>query len=112
MNETTLKESIQNYIATVLSAWKTEVKNRSFRIKILLASPLFFVYSAVTQRLGNYVEMRKGILLDDRLLACFPTADFSMLIFLLLYTSLLAVIIAHLDKPELIMRIIEMHIVV
>jgi len=42
---------------------------------------LFFIYSAVTQKLGNYVEMRKGVQLDDNLLQLFPSIDFSAPIF-------------------------------
>lgn len=101
--------AIQNRLASVIAAWKTAFSNKAFRLKILLAPGLFLAYSAVTQSIGNYVEARPGIHLDDALLAFFPSYDFSAHIFLLLYTSLFALIITHLHKPFTILRVIEMH---
>lgn len=73
---------------------------------------MFLLYSAVTQKLGDYVELRKGALLSDKLLYLFPTIDFSFYVFMVLYTSLSMVVLTHLDKPRIILRIIEMHFAV
>lgn len=70
------------------------------------------LYSAITQQLGNYVETRKGVLLSDEILYLFPSHDFSIYVFLVLYCSLSLVVITHLDKPRVILRIIEMHFMV
>lgn len=102
----------RNYLTSIVDEWKTEIKNKAFRYKLVLAPGLFFVYSAITQHLGNYVEMRKGVLLQDKLLTFFPSIDFSAFIFLLLYTSLLTIILTHLDKPKVIVRVLEMHLLV
>lgn len=96
----------------IISAWKDALRSRTFFVKILLTPGLFFLYSAITQRLGDYVESRKGTLLSDKLLYLFPTHDFSFYVFLVLYTSLSLVVITHLDKPKIILRIIEMHFAV
>lgn len=98
-----------NNIYQIIAAWKTELDNKTFRLKLLLVPGLFFVYSAITQQLGNYVEMRKGVQLEDKLLTLFPSFDFSKLIFFLLYTSLFSLILAHLSKPKIILKVIEMH---
>ena len=83
-----------------------------FTLKLLITPGLFFIYSALTQKLGNYVEMRKGVQLEDSLLQIFPRIDFSAPIFFLLYLSMALVLITHLHKPRIILRIIEMHFVV
>jgi hypothetical protein len=105
-------QSIPNYFFDVYSSWRDALKEKSFRWKLLLTPGLFFVYSAITQSLGNYVEMRKGVQLDDQLLQLFPRMDFSLPVFLLLYTSLSLVVLTHLKRPGVILRIIEMHFAV
>jgi hypothetical protein len=102
----------RNHIIQIAQAWKTSLKDTSFTLKLLLTPGLFFIYSAVTQRLGNYVEMRKGVQLEDNLLQFFPSIDFSAPVFFLLYTSLALVVVTHLNKPKIILRIIEMHFAV
>lgn len=98
--------------AAIIEAWKNELGNRAFRWKLLIVPGLFFIYSAVTQKLGTYVEMRKGVRLEDKLLSFFPSLDFSIPVFILLYTSLTLLILTHLKNPKLILRIIEMHFLV
>lgn len=83
-----------------------------FALKLLLVPGLFFVYSALTQNLGEYVEARKGILLHDVLLEWFPSFDFSVWVFLCLYGSLSLVVLTHLNDPKTIWRIIEMHFLI
>lgn len=103
---------LKNHINLFLREWKSALSDRNFLLKLLITPGLFFVYSAITQKLGNYVEMRKGILLNDKLLEIIPSFDFSFFIFILLYSSLTIVILAHLHKPKVIVRIIEMHFLV
>jgi len=104
--------SIYTYINNIISEWKSALKEKSFTWKLLLTPGLFFIYSAVTQKLGNYVEMRKGVQLEDNLLQLFPSYDFSAPIFILLYSSLALVVLTHLHRPKVILRIIEMHFLV
>jgi len=103
---------LRQHTRIIVSAWQEALRDKLFRWKLLLTPGLFILYSAITQQLGNYVEMRKGIQLNDRLLMLFPSFDFSAPVFLLLYTSLSLVILTHLDKPRIILRIIEMHFAV
>lgn len=111
-NRTNPAQAISNHMGAIISAWRTELGNKVFRWKLLLVPGLFFVYSAITQQLGNYVEMRKGIRLDDEMLYLLPSYDFSTFIFALLYSSMFAIIITHLHKPKVITRIFEMHLAV
>ena len=103
---------INNHINSIFQAWRLALRDRSFTLKLMLMPGLFFIYSAVTQKLGNYVEMRKGVQLDDHLLQLLPSIDFSAPIFFLLYTSLTLVVVTHLEKPKIILRVIEMHFLV
>lgn len=104
--------SIQQHITLIVHAWKAALKERAFTLKLLITPGLFFIYSAVTQRLGNYVEMRKGVQLQDNILQWFPSIDFSLPVFLLLYSSLTLILLTHLEKPKIILRVIEMHFAV
>ena len=103
---------LKNHINLSIKEWKSALSDRNFLLKLLITPGVFLVYSSITQKLGNYVEMRKGILLDDKLLEIIPSFDFSLSIFILLYSSLSIVILTHLHKPKVILRIIEMHFLV
>lgn len=70
---------------------------------------LFLLYCSITQHLGNYVEMRKGVQLHDKLLTLLPRWDFSEGIFILLYSSLCAIILANLHRPKVILKIVKLH---
>lgn len=107
-----MNTKIHTYTQQLLNNWKEAWTNKLFRWKILLTPGLFLVYSALTQKLGNFVEARKGIILSDKLLDFFPPHDYSVYVFILLYSSLIAVVLLHLHKPKIILRIIEMHFLV
>lgn len=109
-----MKSSLRfsDYAVTTRDAWREEFKRKWFRYKVILAPGIFFVYSAITQPLGAIIEARKGVRLSDHFLTFFPSIDFSTQIFLLLYTSLFAVILTHLHKPRVVLRVIEMHLLV
>ncbi|MCC6448516.1 MAG: hypothetical protein IT215_07510 [Chitinophagaceae bacterium] len=107
-----MHDKFLNYLKESIAAWTLALKSKSFAIKLMLVPGIFFLYSAITQKLGTYIEMRKGVLLNDYLLNLFPRHDFSIEIFLLLYSSIFIVLITHLNKPKVIYRIIEMHLLV
>jgi hypothetical protein len=102
----------RQYFSSVISAWKAAFADRLFAIKILLLPGLFFLYSAITQKIGIYIELRKGIQLKDELLYQIPQFDFSLGIFCVLYSSLFLVLATHLHKPKIVYRVIEMHLLV
>ena len=104
--------SIKNYFDSVYRAWKQAFSDPSFTWKLFLTPGFFFLYSAITQKLGNYVETRDGVQLNDELLQLLPSIDFSVAVFVLLYSSLSIVVLTHLEKPKVILRIIEMHFAV
>jgi hypothetical protein len=107
-----IKSGWMIYFDTLIKEWRTSLLDKTFRWKLLIVPGLFFIYSAVTQHLSNYIESRKGVQLSDKLLTFFPSYDFSTFIFILLYSSLLVLIITHLHKPKVILRLIEMHFLV
>lgn len=102
-------KTITYHSSLILNAWREAFSDKLFTAKLLLAPGLFILYSAVTQNLGTYVEMRKGVQLEDKLLYLLPSFDYSIPVFLVLYTSLSLVILTHLNKPRVILKVIEMH---
>lgn len=106
------QSGLRTYFESLVNEWRSNLMDKTFRWKLLIVPGLFVLYSALTQRLSNFIESRKGIQLDDKLLSFFPTNDFSTFIFILLYSSLLLLIVTHLHKPKVIMRLVEMHFLV
>ncbi len=104
--------SISLNIQRIAAAWRVAMSNRQFTLKMVLTPGLFCLYSAATQHIGAYVEMRHGTQLADPLLSAFPLFDFSSQIFILLYVSLALAVLTHLSQPRVILRIIEMHFAV
>ncbi|MBK7689626.1 MAG: hypothetical protein IPK62_05930 [Bacteroidetes bacterium] len=102
----------RNHYQLIVSSWKAAFSDKLFAIKVLLLPGFFVLYSAVTQKLGIYIELRKGVQINDSILNFIPQYDFSIAIFCLLYTSLLLAIITHLHQPKIIYRIVEMHLLV
>ncbi|RYE26348.1 MAG: hypothetical protein EOP51_00790 [Sphingobacteriales bacterium] len=102
----------KDYWSDLIQAWRSELSDKSFRMKLIIMPGLFFAYSAITQHLGNYIQMRKGIRLTDTILNFLPTQDFSVYIFALLYASLSLIVITHLNKPRVVLRLLEMHLIV
>lgn len=102
----------RNYLDLLKNEWTVQLANKTFRRSLLLVPGLFVAYSSVTQYLSNFIETRKGFRLNDTLLNLFPRQDFSTPIFVLLYSSLLMLILTHLHRPKVIMRLIEMHFLV
>ena len=96
----------------LFNIWKQAFSDKMFAAKIILTPGLFILYSAITQNLGNYIEMRKGMQLEDKMLYWLPRFDFSIPVFIVLYSSIALSVLTHLDKPRVILRIIEMHFVV
>lgn len=94
----------------IVSSWRSALSEPRFALKLFLAPGVFLLYSALTQNLGLYIEQRTGIQLADPLLQWIPRFDFSVAIFILLYTALSITIITHLHRPQIILRIIEMHL--
>lgn len=103
---------MREYLSRLLSIWRSALLEPRFALKLFLAPGVFLLYSALTQNLGVYVEARNGIQLADPLLHLLPRFDFSISIFLLLYTSLSLTLLFHLHRPQVILRVIEMHLYV
>lgn len=96
----------------LFNEWKLAFSDKAFTRKVIFAHLFFILYSSLTQGFGSYVQARKGIHLKDQFLNLFPTFDFSLPIFLLLYGSIVTFIIVHIDKPRVIWRLFEMQLLV
>ena len=102
----------KNQLDAIRLAWKTAWLSKLFRLKLLLTPVVFLLYSMITRPLAGYVEGRKGILLSDNLLYLFPSFDCSLYIFLLLYSSMLLFLLLYINRPEMLIRVLGMHLAV
>lgn len=90
---------LSSFSRRIIPIWEVALNNKIFRLKLALTPGLFFIYSAITQRLGDYIEIRKGARPEDMLLTLFPNFDFSTEVFLLLYLRLFSAIVSKSISP-------------
>jgi len=86
------------------NSWKvflTENKNRVIAPTLLLfISILLIIYPNFL----NFIEIRKGVLLNDPILALIKPIDLTWFIFGTLYSSIILAVIYLLNKPELLFK--------
>lgn len=100
---------LRDRLLVIGQAWEAAFKVKSFRVKLYLAPAVFLIYAAITRPVSLYIEHRPGIRLDDRLLTFLPRFDWSMPVFVLLYASICIMLLAYLQRPGIILRVLEMH---
>lgn len=82
--------------------WKEAVKMSGFKIKLIIVSIIFFIILAIFPYFFQYIEAREGKVLNDPILDHIPPADFSIPIFLCIW-SLTALMISRCIKHPIIL---------
>jgi hypothetical protein len=79
------------------SHWRSALQDKGFRNKLIITTILLVIYAAITPSLFEYIQGRKGHLLNDYLLDKLPSYDLSVWIFTLLYILIASgiILIAH-----------------
>lgn len=93
------------YIPTV---WKKAWANSNYRYQLLFSVAMLILVGAHQFHFLPLWQMRQGLLLNDVVLGLFQPRDFSSLIFLLEYSTVLLVFVFTLPHPDMMVKGLQM----
>ncbi len=88
------------------NSWADAWHTKSFRIKLVTGLILFIGLLLFLPSFFAFIEKREGVELNDLLLQYIPARDFSVLIFIIIWSVFLLVIIRSVHDPSLFLVII------
>lgn len=84
--------------------WRKAWTNRSFKIKTIIGSITLLIILVSFPRFFAYIETRKGIQINDLLLNNIPSIDFSIPIFIVIWSTALLLIYRIVKSPDLFLQ--------
>lgn len=96
--------------STIVTAWRSALQVRSFRFKISITFALLIACAAIAPLVFQYVQQRKGEVLNDSILTYLPAFDLSLWIFLLLYSLIFMGIISLIKDPSLFLVALQAYV--
>lgn len=91
--------------------WQKSFEEKYFSLEFLVSIIMLIVILIIFSRFTQYVEMRKGVVLNDPLLALFNPIDFTHVIFSLIYGALIITIVLLITLPLEMMILIQSYAV-
>lgn len=79
--------------------WGRALENTRFRNKLLLGVVSLALILMILPSFFNYIENRSGVVLNDVVLRYIGPADFSLLIFIIIWSTTLLFIIRSINQP-------------
>lgn len=95
---------MENYISNPYycnSSWSEAWANSLFRKKVIIGVLLFAAILFLLPPFFSIIEARQGIVLNDWLLQQIPSMDFSILIFILVWSTSLLVLTRCIQQPAI-----------
>lgn len=90
----------QEYFRKVAMAWDDAWRQRALKLHLFTSITLFIICFEVQFHFLNKFQFRHGILIHDRILAFFTPRDFSTVIFLMIYGTLIVTFLLVLENPK------------
>ncbi|MEO6550637.1 MAG: phosphatase PAP2-related protein [Ferruginibacter sp.] len=87
-----------------VSSWSEAWESSLFRKKIIGALILFIAIVLLLPHFFAIIEARPGVVLNDWLLNILPASDFSVTIFIFVWSSSLLIIIRGIQQPAIFLR--------
>ncbi len=88
------------------NSWAEAWQNKRFRNVIIPAVILFIAILFILPSFFAIIEKREGIVLNDWLLEFLPARDFSVLIFIIIWSAGGLVILRSIQQPDIFLRVI------
>lgn len=88
------------------NSWSEAWQNRLFRSVIIITTILFVAQLFLLPSFFALIEKRDGVVLNDWLLQIIPPQDFSVIIFIIIWSACLLVIIRSVQQPAIFISII------
>ncbi len=92
--------------------WVDAIKNKPFRIHLIVTIILLIVCATVSPVLFRFIESREGFTISDPLLDLLPIADLSIPIFVLLYFLLLTGIVCLVQSPNRLLHALQAYLII
>ena len=93
--------------STFLDQWKLVLKKHTFRIEIVATLISLYALMVFSHSFFVFVELRKGLILNDILLRILPSINVSWIIFPLIYVSILTALCYLSFYPYLLLRSLQ-----
>lgn len=90
-------------------SWKEFLKGKSNRVEFALTLLLLVTVLTSLTNFLNYVEARKGVILNDPILSLFKPIDLTWLTFALIYISIIVALSTLLKTPKRLLLAIQLY---
>jgi membrane-associated phospholipid phosphatase len=91
--------NVTSYAYKESNSWSEAWQNRLFRQRVIAGTILAIALLLFLPFFFALIEKRNGVILNDWLLQYVPAMDFSVLIFIIIWSSFLLVIIRSIQQP-------------
>jgi membrane-associated phospholipid phosphatase len=91
--------NVTSYAYKESNSWSEAWQNRLFRQRVIAGTILAIALLLFLPFFFALIEKRNGVILNDWLLQYLPAMDFSVLIFIIIWSSFLLVIIRSIQQP-------------
>lgn len=98
--------NVTTYALDKGNSWVDAWQNKYFRTKLITGLILFIGLLLILPSFFAFIEKREGVTLNDLLLQNIPARDFSVLIFIIIWSVFLLVIVRSVQDPALFLVII------
>jgi hypothetical protein len=105
-------KSTTSYSSEIAAAWREVWRYKSFRWQAIITLLTVLSFSVIFNRFFDFIEGRKGSLLNDFVLQLLPAYNVSWVVFFFLYTGILAGIYYHLIHPKTILIAFQTYVIV
>ncbi len=92
-------QNISNYTLHKNTTWAVAWQDVAFRTKIIAGCLVFAILVAVLPSFFALIEKREGVVLHDLILHYIPARNFSLLIFVIIWSSSVLVLIRSIQQP-------------
>jgi len=86
--------------------WNYALHNRQFRTKVIIASILLLSVLLIFPSFFAFIEKREGVVLNDWLLPYIPAQNFSILIFIIMWSVFILVIVRSIQQPTFFLTVL------
>ena len=103
--------NVTSYVYDKTYGWGEAWQDRVFRTKLITAFLMFFALLIYLPSFFAFIQKREGIVLNDWLLQYIPARDFSVLIFIIIWSVFLLAIVRSIYDPAVFLTLIVCSVV-
>lgn len=97
---------VTSYTYEKSNGWNEAWQNKLFRVKVIAGVATFILVVLSLPYFFAFIESRKGPVLNDYLLKYIPAQDFSIPIFIIVWSASLLVIIRSIQQPAIFLTVL------